>query len=128
MIQKLRANNEKGFTLIELMIVIAIIGILSAIAIPNFLSYQKKGYDASAKSEGNNFYSTALAYCGDKGQENDITLSGTALPSGFAANADVIYGGTFLVDTNGSTTSTMAFSHSKSSKTWSLSANGALTD
>jgi prepilin-type N-terminal cleavage/methylation domain-containing protein len=49
MLRKL--NNKKGFTLIELMIVIAIIGILAAIAIPNFISYRNKSYCSQAESD-----------------------------------------------------------------------------
>ena len=64
MLQRIRNKRQghKGFTLIELMIVIAIIGILAAIAIPNFISYRKRSYDTAAQSDLKNFMTAQEAY------------------------------------------------------------------
>ena len=55
-------QNKKGFTLIELMIVIAIIGILAAIAIPNFISYRNKAFCSNAESDAANIAASIADY------------------------------------------------------------------
>ena len=55
-------QNQKGFTLIELMIVVAIIGILAAIAIPNFLTYQAKSKQSEAKVGLGAIATSAISY------------------------------------------------------------------
>jgi len=46
-----RINRQNGFTLLEIMIVFAVIAILTAVAIPQFASYKQKGYDSAAESD-----------------------------------------------------------------------------
>ena len=129
MLQKLRKNNQKGFTLIELMIVIAIIGILAAIAIPNFLAYRTKGQNSAAQSAAKNFYKTAMAYFAD------TTSTGTSVsPSdevgGYTLDTtNLTVAGGPLIDTSGviSVTNPLTFKHNKSTTTYTLDTAGNLS-
>jgi prepilin-type N-terminal cleavage/methylation domain-containing protein len=94
-------RNQKGFTLIELMIVIAIIGILAAIAIPNFIEYRNKSYCSRAESDGNNVAAALADYfsipshtqvpVGDPAALLGISLSGanSAVVGGTVTNISI---------------------------------------
>jgi type IV pilus assembly protein PilA len=72
MFQLMKRKNTKGFTLIELMIVVAIIGILAAIAIPNFLKFQAKSKQSEAKTNLKAIYTAETGYYGENNTYNAL--------------------------------------------------------
>lgn len=93
MLSRIR-KKAKGFTLIELMIVVAIIGILAAIAIPNFMNYQCKAKQSEAKSNLGNIRTAQEAYYAEHDEYSNSTAA-----IGFSTKGSTIY--TYAITTNG---------------------------
>lgn len=64
-----RIKRQEGFTLVELLIVVAIIAILAAIAIPQFSKYRMRSYKSEVDSDTKNAYTAAQAYLTDNSGE-----------------------------------------------------------
>jgi type IV pilus assembly protein PilA len=74
-------HNQKGFTLIELMIVVAIIGILAAIAIPNFLQYQARARQSEGRTNLGGVFVSETAFLGETGGYGSFQQIGFTLAS-----------------------------------------------
>jgi type IV pilus assembly protein PilA len=82
-LRKRLRNEEKGFTLIELLVVVIILGILTAIAIPSYLSFRGRANDAAAKANVRSIIPSIESYYADNegvagDADNDAATTGYA--------------------------------------------------
>ena len=112
-------ENESGFTLIELMIVIAIIGILAAIAIPQFSAYRQRAFNSAAVADIRNASTAQEGYFVDHKTycSNIDSLIGSTY--GFYLSAGII-----MEATASNTGFTLSAYHTSGNKTYTLTGPG----
>ncbi|MGP0564649.1 MULTISPECIES: type IV pilin protein [unclassified Nitrospina] len=117
-----RVFNQRGFTLIEVLITIAIVAVLAAIAIPQFTQYKERAYDSDSKSTLRHLFISCRVYWDDQGGTNTCDPAVAGNPAyGFIDPPDVTVNG------SGDETSFSATAqHLSSSNTFTINNDGAI--
>ena len=116
--------NENGFTLVELLVVVAIIGILAAVAIPQFNKYRMKAYNSAAVEDLRNLISAEEAYYSDHIEYYQYTCNNGSVTSsnnlGFVCSKNVVLTTSLL---NSNTRWTGSAFNSKGDTTYTYDSN-----
>lgn len=128
-------RSQKGFTLIELMIVVVIIGILAALAIPRFMRATTKSKQSEAKNILKQIYAMERAYRQEyDAYWGDGTTASAAAPAGFArigvdimSTARYTYSIAATANTFTATATSAILDDDGTVDTWTMNHNGVLT-
>ncbi len=90
----MKKSNKKGFTLVELVVVIAIIGVLAAILVPSMMGYVKKSRLKTANANAKTAYNAVATYVADMETAGTPVISNGTFSGGGAYTATSATGGT----------------------------------
>jgi len=112
-------SREDGFTMVELLVVVAILAVLIAIAVPSYLGYKGRAADSSAKANLRGTLPSVEAYYNDKGSYTGMTATGlrSSYDSGISPTLKVY----------GTPSTTYCLTETVDGHTWSLRGPGTST-